>query len=157
MGKRADVLPRVRHNVNVTLTESGWTAEGASYANEWEDDRLIDNLCKRYGIDPEKFQRFSVDAVVRPNDGRFKGGYEFDAVPWIILTPQYEDVVDGVSMGQVYHAHELIEGHLGVVTLCWEGLIEHFGATEPGSLAVYLSNFARIPSTTFAIEADYDR
>lgn len=147
----------MKHNVHITLTDYGWWVPGKGYTNEWEDDRLIDSLCKQFGIDPEKNQRFEVDAIVRPNDGRFKGGPAYDSVPWLVLTPAGEDVVDGVSMGQVFHAHELVEGHLGVVTLCWEGLIEHFGATEPGTLAVYLTHFARIPSKTYEIEADYDR
>lgn len=142
--------------INVVGTREGFFILGQDWNYLWEDDRIGESLCKLYGHDPDSTKYFETDLMVRKNDGSFKGNPAYNPVPWIILTPEYEDVVDGVSMGQVFHAHELVEGHLGVVTLCWEGLIEHFGATDVGSLAVYPANFGRLPRNSYEIERDYN-
>lgn len=143
-------------NVYVTATREGWWVPGREETNLWVDDSFVVSLCHVYGQNPDSTGYFEADMLVRENDGKFKGGPAFDAVPWLVLTPQYEDVVDGVSMGQVYHATEVESGELlGVVVLCWEGLIEHFASVEPKELAVHPANFARVPSARFAIEEDY--
>jgi hypothetical protein len=146
----------------VVAGAGGWWFEDHMAGGEecvmWPDAAFGDSLLALYGVSPDETIPF--EAALQVHIGkRAYSSVDYCDEPWLRLVPKYEDIKpdDGVdiSMGMVYHAFDAEGNLVGVIPLCWEGLIKAFGVQETGELVVYPARYARVPAVRVAIEEDY--
>jgi len=140
----------------VVADAGGWWFEdhmGYDY-NPWIDAAFGDSLLALYGLDPGTTMPFTAALQIHRGTRSYQS-VDYCDEPWLRLAPVYEDVRDHASVGMVYHAFDTGGNLLGVIPLCWEGLIQEFGVRETGELVVYPARYARVPAEQVAIEEDY--
>lgn len=142
----------------VVADAGGWWFEDHMWdkdeQNLWPDAAFGDSLLALYGLVPDTTTPFSAALQIHQGSRSYQS-VDYCDEPWLRLVPVYEDVFGHASVGMVYHAFDAEGNLVGVIPLCWEGLVQSFGTRETGELFVYPARYARVPAVTVAIEEDY--